>query len=383
MNHLPLEQSHLDHHAEMAECGAWKVPLHYGAPPDEYASVRQCVGLLDLSDVGVVRVEGTDAPAVLNGILTNDTRVAPGAGCLAALLNDVGRIRAVLHVHRLPHALLLETSPELASTLVEVIDYYVFTEDARAEDVSLAWGLLSVQGPEARSLMEGLLCYEVDLRELNHADATLAEQPVRVVRHSRTGEDGYDIWVPRCGLIRVWEILAAAVDDMGGRRVGREALEMLRLEAGIPIQGRDVDERVNPLEAGILNAVSFDKGCYLGQEVIARISFLSRPARRLVGLLTEPPLAVPVGATIVAEDRDVGWITSAGESPSLGRPVAMGYVRTEIVGRAGRLRIVAGELSVEAEIRELPLVRSSSLAERPLDAVSPPLAEGRRPALPL
>ncbi|MBM3465844.1 MAG: hypothetical protein FJX76_27455, partial [Armatimonadetes bacterium] len=221
-------------------------------PPEtaaEHAAVRGAVGLLDVSQAGVVRMTGGDAASVLNGVLTNDTRLAQGAGCLACLLNDVGRVRAAIHLYRTDDALLLEVGGAEAETLREAIDYYIFTEDAVVEDVSARFAILSVQGPLATQTVEEVIGEPPgDLLELHHRAVTLPGRiSARLIGHSRTGEPGWDVWVPREAHDIAWEALLAAVTRRGGLPVGPQALEILRVEAGIPALGVDMGEDVNPL----------------------------------------------------------------------------------------------------------------------------------------
>jgi len=332
----------------------------------EHGAVRRHAGLLDLSDHGVVRMTGKDAPAVLNGVLTNDTRLEVGRGCFAILLNDKGRIRTALHVLRTEDALLMLVAPGQGEATRDAIDYYIFTEDAQVEDVSAEWGILSVQGPESASVL-GV----GDLPELSHVVIRIAGVDVRVVRHSRTGEDGFDLWMPRASL-------EAVRTSLGLPAVSRETLDVLRVEAGIPWLGPEMSEDFNPLETGVLTALDYEKGCYLGQEVIARITFLSRPVKRLVAIWTEPATSLAPGDPLTLGEKEVGKVTSVVESRTLGRPIAIGYVKNEVI-RQNPVLTVRG---VEATVRELPLYRAAGLPYIPVDAVRPPMAEGHKPALP-
>lgn len=333
---LPLH----DVHAALGACFAPDdrnaPPLDYGDVRLEHARVRTRVGLSDCSDGGRIHGSGPDIGQVLQGVVTNEVKHLPtGGGCLAVLLNDVGRARTLLEVLRVDDGYLIETPPGLAEASRDMIDYYIITEDAAVDDVTSRWGTLTLQGPRARTVLAALVGEAAvpgrDAPEHTHTAASLAGVAVHLVRRTRTGEDGYDIWAPVEGLEAVWTALLTAVESAGGGPVGHRALEVLRIEAAIPRFGTDLDDTVIPLETGLFHAISENKGCYLGQEIIARIINLSKPVRTFVGLL--PERRVTPGAALVHNGKDVGRVTSAADSPTVGGPVALGYLRTDLVAR--------------------------------------------------
>jgi folate-binding protein YgfZ len=330
------------------------------------------MGLVDASEVGKLHLTGPDAADVLQSVLTNDVkRLQPGQGCFAALLNDVGRMQSFMAVLRDSDSFWLETPPGLGPHTAALIEHYIITEDAAIRDATEDLALLSLQGPQSGAALESLFGHPVDLpHELDHH----SERGLRVVRRSRTGEQGYDIWAPAA----VSNPLRAAMQAAGAVEVSAADAETLRIEAGLPRFGVDMGDANNPLEANLMHAVSETKGCYLGQEVVARIINLSRPVRRLVGLLTQPPGLLSPGERLSRDGKEVGWVTSAAASPTLGRPVAMGYVRSDVIAQQARLTARDGAL--EVTVAELPLYLSPHGGGPPYSA---PFVQGERPRLPL
>lgn len=369
---LPLHDTHAALGARFVERRGIEVPEGYGDWRDEHEAARKSVGLIDCCDAGRLHGSGPDVAQVLQGVVTNEVKHLPGGrGCLAALLNDVGRTQTLLVMLRIDEGFLIETPPGLSEKSRGLIDYYIITEDAAIEDETDCWGQLSLQGPGARELLAGLVAGELpplDQPAFTHTSGKLDGHSIRIVRYTRTGEDGYDIWVPADGLQVAWERLHAATTSMGGRSIGRAALDVLRVEAAIPAYGVDLDDTTIPLEAGLSDAISENKGCYLGQEIIARITNLSKPVRVLTVLLPQAPVAP--GDKVLCDEKEVGWVTSAVDSPTLQCRVALAYVRTDVIERGGKVAVN----EAPAEIRRAPLYRSDSA---PVTVVPPSPARQR------
>lgn len=354
---LSLHDAHAALGARFVQQNDVDVPDDYGDWQAEHQAVRQSAGLIDLSDVGRLRGSGPDISQVLHGVVTNEVKNLPaGEGCLAALLNDVGRTQTLLVVLRTDDGFLIETPPGLAEKSRALIDYYIITEDAAVEDETTATGLLSLQGPAARELLMraiGTSLPAVERPAFTHTTADLQGEPLRVVRRTRSGEDGYDLWIAGGGLSTVWTALC----DAGARPVGRAALDVLRVEASIPRFGVDLGDDTIPLEAGLDEAISENKGCYLGQEIIARITNLSKPVRLLTGLL--PSSAAQAGDKVRCGDKEVGWVTSAVDSPTLQRRLALAYVRTDVLARGEPVTVDGAPATVHRQpfyrAREAPV----------------------------
>ncbi len=284
-------------------------------PLSGYDAAHQPDGLAawDRSPRGLLELRGADRHTFLQGMVSNDVlALAPGASRHAALLDSTGHILADLYVRAFPDALVVETDPACLSTLYETLNKFLIMEDVTLTDVSDQWVILSVLGAGAARLT----ALPGEKRPLS--------VPLAL---------GYDLWLPAAERAAAWETLTAA----GALPLDEDAAECLRVEAGIPAWGRELSPSVLLPEAGMDDAVSYAKGCYVGQEIVARLharGHTNRALRRI--LLAEDAPVPPAGATVhVPEDgpepgREIGRITGAVASPwHGGRSLALAYVRKE------------------------------------------------------
>ena len=357
---LLLHDTHARLGARFGEADGLLVPQDYGDSTAEHEAVRERVGLIDRSDRGKIEVTGRDRATFLHGLVSSDVKgLVPGQGREAALLDVHGKITALLVVHCLPDRLVLETDRRLAEPLSTTIDRYLFSERAELEDVSPAWGILTVAGPAARKAVEQAIGAVVpDLSRWQHAVVAWGEGEVRVVRTEETGEEGYDLWVLAERLGPLWERLREA----GAQPVGREAWNVLRVEAGVVRYGVDVDASTLLLEAPLPETYSLSKGCYLGQEVIARITYRGHVNRKIVGFRFADARVPPAGAPVLVEGKEVGRITSAVLSPALGVALALGFLRREYHEPGTPIQVQAGDEALSAEVAALPFYRRALVA---------------------
>ncbi len=197
------------------------------------------------------------------------------------------------------------------------------------------------------------------MSEFDHFAANYAGFPIRVVRATSTGEEGYEVWVNAAGMEAVWGAACGQAPTYDMLACGVEALESLRIEAGIPRYGSELGEDVIPLEAGLLNALSFNKGCYIGQEIVERARSRGHVNWKLTGLILDSAEAPAPGLKALVEGREVAEITSACVSPSLGKTIALGYVRKEFIEPGSKLTFSSG---VSATSTELPFVGHAAAA---------------------
>ena len=322
----------------------------YGDWLAEHRAFIETAGVIDLSARGRVCLLGADRLRFLHGQVTNDVnKLEVGQGCYAAIISGKGRMQADLNIFRLQDEVLLDFEPGLTATIIERLEKYIIADDVQVVDVDPHYGLLSVQGPKAAEVVARLELGEpVPQKALNFvkvADATLGD--IYVVNHLRLGSAGFDLFVPVAALGAVADKLVLAAKQSGGCACGWTAFDAARIEAGVPRFGVDMDETNLPPEAGLeAKAVSYNKGCYIGQEVIARIRTYGQVAKALRGLKLSGGLPSR-GDKLVKDGKEVGYITSALHSPKLNEPIALAYVRKECnqPGSALTVRAAAGEIT--------------------------------------
>jgi len=354
----PLAAFHQARGATLIDDRGVELPERFTDSLQEYQAVREKAGLIDLSFRVQVRMTGEDQVTFLQGMVSNDIKaLQPGEGCAAALLTEQGRVVADLRVYGLDPCLLLDVDARVREKMVEALSRFIIADDVEMEDLSGRQVTLALQGPLASEVLTAAGTPISLSKELQHRAATLAGIGVHIVRASNTGEDGYEILVPSAQAELVWQALLQAGGPLGLLPVGLTALNMLRIEAGIPWYGLDMDEGRIVLEVGLEQAISFTKGCYLGQEVVERATARGHVNRKLSGLVVQGDTPPASGDKLFHDSQEVGWVTSAVVSPRLGRPIALGYVRREHRTPGTRLRIDRQGTPVVAEVATLPFAR--------------------------
>jgi len=351
----PLRTRLADYHASRgvaltAYHGAL-APARFSDPVAEHRTVRTAAGIFDFSFRVKIRVTGQDRAGFLHNMLSNDIkRLAPGQGTYATLLDLKGHIVADLRVYCANDSFLLDTDADLADKLAPALERYIIMDDVALERLIL--GTLSVQGPRAQEVLEAALATHLPaLEEFGHVLLDEVSPRARVARASSTGEEGYELWVEADSLVALWESMCRTGQTLGALPAGWEALETLRIEAGIPRYGADFGEDTLPLEAGLLNALSFTKGCYLGQEIVERTRSRGHVNWKLVGLVVESGVAPAPGEKLLAAGREVGEVTSSCVSPTLGKVIALGYLRREASEPGTKLALASG---ATAKVMPLP-----------------------------
>jgi folate-binding protein YgfZ len=300
----------------------------------DYATVTEGCGVVDRSERGKLALTGTDAKAFLQGQLTNDIEaLQPGIGCYAAFLTPKGKMLGDVRSLDTGDEILLDTERPALQELFNMIRRFSVGYDVELHKRTLECGLLSLVGPKADDIGGPGLADT----EHAHLGGRLGGANVRLIRT----DVGIDLLFAAADL----EAVRTAVLEAGAAEVAEEAVECLRIERGRPRYGVDLDDSVIPQEAGLNDrAVSFTKGCYVGQETVARLFYRGKPNRSLRGLAASGPIAV--GAGLAFEGRDVGQVTSSTVSPRFG-PIALAIVRREAppgsvvsIGDAGTAEVV-------------------------------------------
>ncbi|HKQ51426.1 MAG TPA: aminomethyltransferase family protein [Pyrinomonadaceae bacterium] len=339
------------------QLAARRVPASDGDAGAEYEIVRGGgAGLSDLSARGRIEVGGSEAVQFLNGLVTNDVKaLEEGAWMNAAFPNVQGRLISPARVLRLgPDRFLFDTEAVTRERVLKTLERFTLAGDFRVSDTTAETALVTVQGASAAEVLRATL--GADAASTAHGRVHVASlrdgHELYVIRATHTAEDGFDLIVGADGAALLWDALTAS----GARPVGQEALDVLRVEAGLARYGLDVDETNVVLEAAPDDAVSFTKGCYVGQEIIARIHWRGHVAKRLAGLAFDGREEVVRDDKLVTADgQAVGRLTSVTFSPALGRTIALGYVKYDYLAPGTELRVA----EAKAYVTPLPFVRGS------------------------
>lgn len=354
---LPLQAKHQQRGARFSSYGEWELPSDYGDALSEYQAVRRKVGVADLSHQTPFLITGKDRIPFLQNIISNDLNpLQQGKGLYATLLTAKGRVLSDFHLYLLPEAFLMDVEWTNAKKTLDQLMRFKFRSQIKIE--TPAWGRLLVSGPQARPLLEALLGPLPIHEEKSFFQSERDEATLLCVKQSTTGGEDYHLYVPAEGLEKLWEGLFSAGGPFGLQPFGQTALEVLRIEAGKPRYGIDIDEHIIPIEAGLeKEAISYTKGCYPGQEVMARIQTYGHVNKQLMGLTIEGSDLPKREDKIFQGEKELGWITSATWSPSAGKIVAMGYVRPQIAIPGTEVEVEIAQIRKTAQVSALPFYR--------------------------
>jgi folate-binding protein YgfZ len=365
---LPLAELHREAGATFAERDGWLLPANYGDARAEYEAVRGATttGLIDLSARGRIEVSGADAVQFLNGLITNDVKTLEPRGWMhAAFPNAQGRLLASVRVARPGDevSFLIDTEPATHQKVFKLLERFTLAGDFRVKDVTAETVQLSLQGMGAYEIAESVLeDSSVGQMSPGRAGTGLWREthPVMALCDPHTGDSGFDLVCPVGeAAAQLWEALTAA----GARPVGFDAFEVLRVEAGVPRYGVDVDETSVVLEAVREDeAVSYTKGCYIGQEIIARIHWRGHVAKRLAGLVLEGDGELDTAdAKVRTADgqKEIGRITSSVFSPQLGRRIALAILKYDYLQPGTGVFVISGDGERAARVASLPFIGGS------------------------
>lgn len=323
----PLADLHNRHGAVWTERDGWLLAKHYGSPEKEYHVAREEAGLMDLSHRAMLQFSGPDRLSFLQGMLSNDLlALRMFEGQQTAILTQQGKVVADARVLCAMNSIYLDFWEPLKEKILAHLNRYLVADEVEIQDPNDQWRMLSLQGPSAAEILRTAFGgSELPARADQHAMIQFTGTPVCVVNADYYGCSGYDIIVQTAQL----KILAQRLNDLGAIWVGEQAQNVLRVEAGRPRYGVDFDEDNLLLEVGLDHAVSFSKGCYLGQEVVERIRSRGHVNKKLWGLRLSSRVAAQAGTAIRSDGQEIGKITSSVDSPSLGCAIALGYLHRD------------------------------------------------------
>jgi folate-binding protein YgfZ len=303
----------------------------------EYRHARDGVALLDTNWHALASFQGPDRLRYLNAVLSNNiAALKEGQGCLALLLNPQGHVLAELECYALADQIYVRSAAEVRERTHATLERFIIMDDVTLVDRSMEDGSIALEGPRAGEVIAKLCGAPAgyasvgEMPEFATAAVSINTHHCRLIRRSHFGSNGFELLSPRAALPALWQGLRDAAQACGGGPVGYAALEALRIQAGVKCFGPDFDDSVIPQEAGLETThISFSKGCYTGQEIVERVRSRGHVNRRLVGLEFDTRTAPAHGATLAADGKEVGQVTSSAFSPALARVIGLGYVRRE------------------------------------------------------
>jgi folate-binding protein YgfZ len=329
----PLAAQHRDAGASMGPWFGCVLPDRFdGDWLSEYRAARESVALIDKSYRAYLRFSGPDRVRFLNAVFTNNIKdLTTGRGVASLFLNPQGRIQAEVETYAAETSLFCVSFAMIRETLVPALDRYIIMDDVTLADETESFGTLALEGPRASELVKTLACLDLaDLGELEFREVSLAGISCGLTKRSPGGIACAELLAARADLSQLWSVLHAQVGAAGGQAMGYQALNVLRLEQGVPWFGYDFGEKQIPHEAGLQDShISYTKGCYTGQEIVERVRSRGQ-VNRVRALVKLDGKEVPArGASLLADGKEAGFVTRAGFSPELQAPIGMVYVRRE------------------------------------------------------
>ena len=356
----PLVERHRELGAKLIEFSGWLMPVQYTGILEEHRAVRERAGLFDLSHMGELFVDGPEAgDALAYALVTNPPALALGRAHYSMIVAPDGGIIDDLIVYRLGEESYLVVanagnSPIVSDALAERLD----GRRAVLDDRALATALVAVQGPRSVEIVAPLT--DVDLAALKYyaiAEGKVAGIQALVARTGYTGEDGFEVFVENDRAVELWDALLTAGAPHGMVPVGLGARDTLRLEAGMPLYGNELDRTTNPFDAGLGRVVKLDKtGDFVGRAALERVA-RDGPSKHLVGLTVKGRGIARHGYPLFGGERRTGIVTSGTQSPTLGAPIAMGYVGTGDGEPGTILDVEIREQRVPVQVVPLPFYR--------------------------
>ena len=334
----------------------------FGDPQAEFAALRGGCGVYDLGFRAKISLTGGDRVRWLNGMVTNNIRdLADGQGVYAFLLNPQGHILGDLFAYNRGESITVDTDCGQTEKILATFDHYIIMDDVEVANLSEELTALGVAGPKTRDVLTAAGFQIPEMQSLQLKSVTWQGAKCTLVRGEDAERVSYEIWIAPDSVRRLWDALLAA----GAAPVGSEALELERIVSGVPRYGLDIRERDLPQETEQARALNFNKGCYVGQEIVERIRSRGAVHRKFTGFMVEGASQIAAGTKIIAGEKEVGEITSAASLQLIGndKMVAVGYIRRE-VGVPGREVTIGG---VKATVVQLPVSDSVLLEERSLE----------------
>jgi len=339
LKRTPLYERHRSLGARIIPFAGWEMPVQYGGIIQEHQTVRTAAGLFDLGHMGQVDVSGPDALPYLQAVTTNDiSRLAPGDAQYSLLPNPTGGVIDDIIVYRRPDASGYFVVVN-ASNCDKDVAWLQAQRDIRPEldvtirDISPTTGMIAIQGPRANDIVQNVTDVPLGgLAAFAWVSGSVAGVPTMLARTGYTGEDGFEFFTEIADIVRLWDALSTAGVDAGIEPIGLGARDTLRLEARMPLYGNEMDDAVNPLEAGLGWAVKLDKGPFIGRDAMAAMKESGAPRRTVGFKLTARSGSARSHFPVHSDGNEIGWVTSGALSPTLGENIGLALIDRDHAG---------------------------------------------------
>jgi aminomethyltransferase len=355
-----LYDRHLALGGRMVEFGGWELPQQYSSIRDEHFAVRKVAGLFDISHMGRFEVAGEGAEAYLQGLLTNNVEsLKPGHAIYTLMCKPDGGVIDDLVVYREANDrfLVVVNASNREKDTAWMREH--LPKSASLADRTLSLSLIAYQGPRASELLPDKTSNTVGIPYFGFIAGEVAGVRALISRTGYTGEDGFELFVDSSQVGLLWDTILATGKPAGVLPAGLGARDATRLEAALRLYGNDMDETVNPYEAGLGWTVKLDKGDFVGRDALVKVREAG-PRRSLIGLKTEAGSIPRHGAAVIAHGRRIGTVTSGTHSFFLGHPIALAMVEVASFRVGDRVAIEVRGRAASAELARLPFYRGSA-----------------------
>ena len=348
-----LHDIYLEKNADLIEVFGWNLPKLFTSVEEEVKSARSDVGLVDISNRGKLILSGKEHIKFLQGMLSNDvSSLNTSEGNYATTLTVKGKMISDMRVFKESESVYIDLEPGLNDKLRDHLVKFRLSYKADIDDITNLYSLFHLFGPCVTEKISKVFSNKIEsMLENSFLICNIDNIEIKIFKVNRTGETGYDFLIKNDKGSQFWELINSFKPNL----IGLDSLETLRIEAGIPIYGKDMDESTIPIEAGLWNALDFEKGCYIGQEVIARIKWRGRVNWHLVGIESKESQLM-VGSKIYIDDKEVGRITSSTYSPTCEKYLSLGYIRREYKDVGTYLKISDSRSNnyIDASVVDIP-----------------------------
>ena len=353
MKNKNLSTVHKESGAKVENIFGWDIPISYIDPIQEHLICRKDAILVDLSHYGKIEFTGHDASTFLQGMVTNDVlSLEDGQGKYATFLTRQGKIISDLYLYKNKEKFQAILPPGENSNFISSIEQFIIMEEIEIEDFSDSFSMFGVFGPNASNFLEDYACLPISSHEY------IKHENIEIIKELWTGETGYLVIVQTEEAVDLWKKLTAK----GIQSAGLKAFESLTLESGIPLFGSELGPNINPMQAFIdKEAIDFEKGCYIGQEVIAKIKYIGQVNKGLVGIEISDEQVPEKNSKLLIDKEEVGSITRSNFSPSTNRIIAMGFVQKKAMAIGTKINILSGNKEISGTVVKLPFLNKENI----------------------